>query len=233
MPGNVEQVKAHQNPDNRKAKVNRNVTYALPELPHDTKADQAETNKKILDRLSSVTPRAAHRKRGQHHYSGPYDPTIAAAVLRLRRRGLNARRIAQFAGMPDEFTISTWKRDNIEFSELYAERYNEWIEDHAEDIIFLADKARRQTETRVINGEEVQIKVFNPFYTQALQLAIKARQWLASKRIAASYGDRLDPNAEQVILQPQEVDVTTGTQGPDADEAAERYAEEQRQLGNA
>lgn len=213
MP-HIEGKKDQANADNRKAKVNRNITYDMPELPRDQEAEDKDFARKDLERRLAGVPTRGPKWRnrgGVRHYNGPYDAQIALEVLHFRRQGLSTGHISRRMGMPSEDTISLWRLDNTEFDELYVSKYNEWLEDQIEISISLADKAWK--------GK----RPMHPSFHMGLYNAVKARQWLAGRRMAERYGDKVDPNQDQVILQPQELDVITGDQGPEAKAAADAY----------
>jgi len=220
MP-HVEGKKDAANVDNRKAKANRNTTYELPSVEIDEKYARSEEAKKVLSRAlgagSGGFPRyRGGRKKKGETYEGPYDSNIALEVLRFRAQGLSALKIEKMPGMPSAMTLSRWRLDLPEFADLYREAFDDWLESQVEGTIELADGFKR----------------IHPAFHTGLYNSVKARQWLASKRMSDRYGERVE-TGEQVILQPQEIEVTTGTQGPEAEEAAERYAQEQAELRGA
>jgi hypothetical protein len=214
MP-HVEGKKDSANKDNRKAKANRNVTFEMPAAPRDEKYAVSEQAKKVMRRaLGSAFPKARAGRR--RNYDGPYDANVALEVLRFRAQGMTANDIAQQPGMPSQSTLALWRTDSPEFSDLYKLAFDDWLEAQVEGTVKLADG----------------FLDLSPYYHTGLYNAVKARQWLASRRMSDRYGERVD-TGEQVILQPQEIDVTTGSQGEAADQAARDYAQEQAELRSA
>jgi hypothetical protein len=202
----AERVKHRESADNRKARANRNTTYALPALPAE---DEVSKTLEVKRRLRAMeTPERVNART----YYGPFDPDVAVKVIEYRRQGLSALAISRKPGMPRLNTIADWKRDSEEFAELYAEAYNEWLEAIVEQTVDLADSA--------YDGR----RPLNPAAIVAIYNAIKTRQWLIGRRISDRYGDRVDSGQEQIILQPQEIATVTGSQGPQAERAAQEYA---------
>jgi hypothetical protein len=202
----ADQVKTHVNSDNRKAKANRNNTYDLPPLPVEENPDMSRQKRAAIrmQRLaeSGLAVGLKHaRPNGRASYAGPYTLEIADQVLEYRRQGLSIAKIARLPGMPAVNTVLEWRNDYPDFDDLWIEAFNAWLESTVEETIDLADSC--------YDGRRGSI---NPFVSAAVYNAIKARQWLISKRIADRYGERLDVNAETIILQPQEIPVTTGLQ---------------------
>jgi hypothetical protein len=218
------------NADNRKAKSNRNTTYELQAADYDAKyAAKEEEKSSILAGLGQKIPsrrRAGGNKRPR--YNGPYDANIALEVLHFRAQGMNAFQISCKPGMPGQTTLYLWRQDNPAFDDLWRQAYDDWLEGQTEYTIQIADKAWRQ---EALQAEKAG-KSLHPYYHTGLYNAVKSRQWLASKRMASKYGEHVT-SGEQVILQPTEVDVITGDQGPEAREAAERYRQEQAELRDA
>lgn len=136
-----------------------------------------------------------------------YNSTIAKYIcdkISTTSKGLRAlcKEDRKFPGLS---TLMTWLRENEEFQKQYARAREEQADMLADEIIEIADKARKTTtiqESTAFGGTTTTIKSDN--YNRS-RLQIDARKWKASKLAPKKYGDKLDLTSDGKELNTQPV----------------------------
>lgn len=70
---------------------------------------------------------------------GSFDPAVAARVVELRSQGRSLRQIGRLDGMPCRQVIRRWERENDEFAVAMREAHECYCDEHAEEVLEIAD----------------------------------------------------------------------------------------------
>ena len=102
--------------------------------------------------------------------------------------------------MPNACTVFRWLESDKDFREQYARAKEMQIELLADEIIQIADKARRGKRVKdTPRGKEVVIGDM----VERSRLQVDARKWVASKLLPKKYGDKPGQARNEDGLNPQ------------------------------
>ena len=126
-----------------------------------------------------------------------YNEDIAAEICGYLAMGESLRKVCRRAGMPAPSTVFLWLRQQKDFSEQYARAKEEAADMFIEDIIEIADNAKKDKIPVYKLNEETGKKELVG-YTESknsvrrAQVQIDSRKWLAMKLKPKKYGEKLD-----------------------------------------
>lgn len=130
-----------------------------------------------------------------------YTNELASLVLdEISSTSKSLKTICKDDAMPSLSTVQRWLRDetNIEFRNQYARAKEEQADLLAEEILDIADDGSNDLMT--ITKGDVSYEQENKEVTNRSKLRVEARKWLASKLKAKKYGDKLDVDMTQKII---------------------------------
>lgn len=135
----------------------------------------------MAEKREVITVIEQPRKRGGQTI---YDPEIADDIIERLTHGEILRKICKLAGYPNDSTVQSWKKLNIDgFGDRYAEAREAGWHVIAEEIIEIADDSSNDI---VIEDGKERVNTEN---TQRSRLRVDTRKWMLAKMLPKIYGD--------------------------------------------
>jgi hypothetical protein len=96
---------------------------------------------------------------------------------------------------PDRSNIFKWRRNNLEFRDLYEQAKKDQVEALVDECLDIADDTSRDSLTR-INAEGEEYEVANTEYMNRSRLRIDTRKFLAAKLAPKLYGEKVNVSGD-------------------------------------
>lgn len=134
-----------------------------------------------------------------------YTEEIAAKICGYLALGESLRRVCRRSGMPAPSTVFLWLRNNDKFSEQYARAKEEAADMFIEDIIEIADNAKKDKipiyEINESTGKkEIADYKESKNSVRRAQVQIDSRKWLAMKLKPKKYGAMMKVENEETVV---------------------------------
>jgi hypothetical protein len=121
-----------------------------------------------------------------------YTPEIDVKIVERLAAGAPLRSICRDEGMPDESTVRRWALDeNHPFFPRYARARELGFWSMADEILEIADDSRNDYMEKVTKSGN-SVWVLNEEAINRARLRIQARQWLLSKALPKSFGEKVE-----------------------------------------
>jgi hypothetical protein len=110
---------------------------------------------------------------------------------------LGLSNICKDESLPSRSTVRDWIANNPEFSDLYARAKEDQADFLADEITLISDaELRTDVEVNGTNGSSTT----NQDNVQRSRLMVESRKWLAMKLKPKKYGDRIDIDMNNKII---------------------------------
>ena len=153
-----------------------------------------EVAEEIRSRLATrwIPPEAGKRPLSK------YTPEAGAELCVMRRAGMSQRVVVAESGLAYK-TIMKWKENNPEFAQEWADSYNAYILDVAEELV---PRAEALMKGLALDGRKLSAKQETRYHKALERLSIEAH-WAATRRVPNLYGDK-EGGGQFVLIQPIE-----------------------------
>lgn len=126
-----------------------------------------------------------------------FNEDVAAKLCGYLAMGESLRKVCRRAGMPAPSTVFLWMREHESFSKQYARAKEEAADMFIEDIIEIADNAKKDKIPVYEVDNETGDKTLTGYKesknsVRRAQVQIESRKWLAMKLKPKKYGEKLD-----------------------------------------
>lgn len=119
-----------------------------------------------------------------------YTKPLAMRICTELMKGRTLRAICREAGMPAEWTVRNWAKDDyMGFYSQYARARDIGLDAMAEELFDIADDG--SSDWMTIGPEGAEYEVENKEVTNRSKLRVETRKWYLSKLAAKRYGDKL------------------------------------------
>lgn len=135
-----------------------------------------------------------------------YTEERAAEICGYLAIGESLKKACRHKGMPSPSTVFKWLHDYQEFSERYARAKEEAADMFVEDILEIADNAKKDkipvyADELDENGKKIVVGYAeSKTSVQRARVQIDSRKWLAMKLKPKKYGDHLKVDTEGQIV---------------------------------
>jgi hypothetical protein len=132
-----------------------------------------------------------------------YTDELAAELLARLAAGEPLRSICRSETMPDEKTVRAWARDpDHPIAERYAQAREMGFFSIADEILEIADDSRNDFIDRITRSGDVE-RVIDEEAIARSRMRIAARQWLLSKALPQTFGEKVEQNLRVTDLTPR------------------------------
>lgn len=129
-----------------------------------------------------------------------YSPDLTDHICERLAMGESMRSISRDKNMPAMSTLFKWLRDYPEFEKQYLRAKAECADFFAEEIIEIADDATNDYMEQ-LDEEESKGWRFNGEHVQRSRLRVDSRKWVASKLKPKRYGEKIEHDVSDGLME--------------------------------